>query len=143
VVLDTNVVLDWLVFRDKNTEALARAVALGAVAWIACPTMRCELARALDYPAVRRRLTTTPVDVLACFDVLSVAAPEPLATVAHRLICRDPDDQVFLDLSLEHSATWLLSHDKLVIELAPRAASFGLWVGPPRGFAAIEPTFNV
>ena len=47
IVLDTNVVLDLLVFDDPATPALQQALDDGALRWIATPVMREELARVL------------------------------------------------------------------------------------------------
>jgi putative PIN family toxin of toxin-antitoxin system len=136
VVLDTNVTLDWLVFCDKGTATLAHAVTTGRVTWLSCPSMRAELARTLDYPAVRRRLQLSAADILGKFDTLTHAVAEPPEGRCRGLVCRDPDDQVFVDLALVHGAKWLLSHDKLVRLLAPRASKLGIWIGPPCGFGA-------
>ena len=35
-VLDTNVVLDWLVFRNPRTAPVARALESGAMRWLSC-----------------------------------------------------------------------------------------------------------
>src|SRR6187431_1315436 len=48
IVLDTNVVLDWLYFRDPRCAALADAVAARRVRWIASATMRDEIEHVLD-----------------------------------------------------------------------------------------------
>jgi hypothetical protein len=43
IVLDTNVVLDWLLFDDPSVEDLACAIQDDAIRWLACPQMRAEL----------------------------------------------------------------------------------------------------
>jgi hypothetical protein len=43
IVLDTNVVLDWLYFRDVRCAALADAVTEHRVRWIASAPMRDEI----------------------------------------------------------------------------------------------------
>ena len=42
VVLDTNVVLDWLVFRHAPSAPLHRAIEAGELRWIATAPMRAE-----------------------------------------------------------------------------------------------------
>ena len=44
LVLDTNVVLDWLVFRDPAVQGLAAAVTAGWLRWWVTPPMRDEFA---------------------------------------------------------------------------------------------------
>lgn len=120
VVLDTNWALDVLVFQDPRTHALQTALAHQQVRWLVCPAMRDELQRVLDYPLVAKHLHKTSrqaMDLLQRFDHLThpVGAPAPCG-----LICRDPDDQVFIDLAIEHHAL-LLSKDKEVLKLASKA----------------------
>ena len=45
LVLDTNVVLDWLLFCDERVAALAGAIESGAVRWLCCGPMRAEFER--------------------------------------------------------------------------------------------------
>lgn len=125
LVLDTNVVLDLLVFRDPAAAALDDALLRGRWRWIATAAMREELERVLGYAAVARRLAAAgraPRQVLDDFDARSerVAAPARAAVT-----CSDPDDQCFVDLAVHHACT-LLSKDAAVLALAPRLASFGV-----------------
>ena len=53
-VLDTNTVLDWLVFRDPATAELARCIEAGRLAWRATPAMRLEFERVLPRPSLAR-----------------------------------------------------------------------------------------
>lgn len=119
IVLDTNVVLDLLVFDDPATPALQQALDGGALRWIATPVMREELARVLGYPHLVGRLDhyrLSADDVLAAFDRqvqrVDVAPKAPM-------VCRDPDDQKFIDLAVAHRAQ-LLSKDHAVLKLKKR-----------------------
>src|SRR5262245_42733415 len=47
LVLDTNVVLDWLLFADPGVAAMAAAIEAGSVRWLACAAMREEFERTL------------------------------------------------------------------------------------------------
>lgn len=128
LVLDTNVVLDLLVFRDPAAAALDEALAQGRLCWIATAAMRDELERVLGYAAVARRLAAAglaPQQVLDDFDARSqrVAAPARAAVT-----CSDPDDQGFIDLAVHHACT-LLSKDAAVLALAPRLAGLGVHAG--------------
>lgn len=128
LVLDTNVVLDLLVFRDPAAAALDDGLARGRLRWIATAGMRDELERVLGYAAVARRLAAagrSPQEVLQDFDVRSqrVAAPGRAAVT-----CSDPDDQCFVDLAVHHACP-LLSKDAAVLALAPRLAGLGVRAG--------------
>jgi hypothetical protein len=56
LVLDTNIVLDLLVFADPAVRPLPPLLASGALRWIAAPAMRVELERVLGYPQIAPRL---------------------------------------------------------------------------------------
>lgn len=128
IVLDTNIVLDLLVFSDPATQPLKDALQSGALQWIATPVMREELARVLSYPHLMPRLAhyqRSASDVLAAFDrqvqLVDVAPRAPL-------ICKDPDDQKFIDLALAHQAQ-LLSKDHAVLKLKKRLLAQGVQAG--------------
>jgi predicted nucleic acid-binding protein len=127
LVIDTHWLLDLWVFQDARAQALRQALAGQRLQWLACAPMRAELARVLDYPAVSRwRLARgqSVAEVLDCFDTHAQmqALPPPC-----RWRCRDPDDQVFIDLAWAHQAH-LLSRDRAVRALAPALARAGLHV---------------
>ena len=117
MVLDTNIVLDLLVFRDPSTLALADALASGSLVWHATVEMRQELQRVLGYPVLQPWLDRTDADdaaqVLARFDQLSRVH---VAVAGGSPRCRDPDDQKFIDLALRLRAL-LLSKDQAVLRL--------------------------
>lgn len=131
LVLDTNATLDWLVFGDAGTDAVAAAIESGTVRWLATPRMREELLRTLSYPELAKwkpdcERTLTQFDRWAC----RVSEPTPMRPQA--LICTDPDDQVFIDLALARQARWLITHDRALHRLARPAARLGLLVLRPR-----------
>jgi predicted nucleic acid-binding protein len=80
LVLDTNIVLDLLVFADPAARPLAAAFALRKLEWLATAAMREELDGVLGYPQIMARLalaSRAPADVLESFDRQAriVAAP--------------------------------------------------------------------
>jgi predicted nucleic acid-binding protein len=130
VVLDTNAVLDWLVFRDPIVEPLMAELEAGGVRWLACPTMREELVHTLGYRKLER-WSPDPVSALAAYDRLVTPIESPPRSVAS-MRCADPDDQVFIDLALAHRARWLISKDRAVLKLARRARAWSLSIIPPK-----------
>lgn len=131
VVLDTNVVLDWLVFRDPRAAALGEALAAGHVRWLSCAAMRAELAHMLASARLARWAPDADA-VLSAHDRLAVAHPLPAGLAADRPRCSDPDDQVFLDLALAQRARWLLTHDRALLRLGRRTARHALAILPPQ-----------
>jgi putative PIN family toxin of toxin-antitoxin system len=129
LVLDTNVVLDLLLFADAATPPLRAALHAGAAQWIATGAMREELARVLAYAHLQPRLQRegrSAADVLAEFDRL--ATPVPVAARAP-MVCKDADDQKFIDLALAQRAA-LLSKDRAVLKLSRRLQRQGVAVAP-------------
>ena len=124
IILDTNIVLDLFVYRDPVQATLDKALRDGGLQWLATSAMRDELARVLDYPQVaKRRLANgQSVDaVLEQFDSLATfVPPAPKAPYT----CKDPDDQIFIDLACQQQCM-LLSKDKAVLAMKSRLARLG------------------
>ena len=124
VVVDTNVALDLLIFSDPRTAPLRTLLAQGRLAWIATPVMRDELERVLAYPHIVERMDyyrVSAAQVLTAFD-----AQARLVEIAPKVayVCKDADDQKFIDLAAAHRAV-LLSKDKAVICMRKRLANLG------------------
>ena len=129
MILDTNVVLDMLIFDDPHIPSIRELVAKGEVRWIADQAQRIELGRVLHYSQIAPRVSfygKTPEGVMAAFD----AAVEYVAEAPKiRFTCTDPDDQHFLDLASQHQAL-LVSKDKAVLKQRKRVATYyGATVG--------------
>lgn len=126
-VLDTNIVLDLLVFNDPRVQPLRAGLQAGTLLWMATQPMREELLRVLGYPRVAVRLQRvqgSASQVLAQMDALVQwrdVAPE--ASVR----CEDPDDQKFIDLAVAHQ-TLLLSKDRAVLCLHKKLLALGVRV---------------
>ena len=127
IVIDTNIALDLLVFADPACVPLQAALDAGELRWLATTAMRDELARVLGYPQIVPRLAhygRTVEAVLADFDRQSQrVGAAPRASV----VCRDPDDQIFIDLAVAHRAP-LRSKDRAVLALRKRLAALGVEV---------------
>jgi putative PIN family toxin of toxin-antitoxin system len=125
VVLDTNVVLDWLVFRNPGGRALFDAIETRQVRWLVTASMHDELAHVLG----RGVAATWSPDLGHIFEswrMLSEEVMPPNASgEATRLRCTDPDDQKFIDLALA-GARWLVSRDRAVLKLGKRAGRLGV-----------------
>ncbi len=127
LVLDTNIVLDLFVFDDPESQPLKLRLLAGELDWLATRAMRDELQRVLAYAHIEAKLAQLPVgpaDVMASFDrhARLVEVP-PRAAVD----CADPDDQMFIDLAVNHRCT-LLSKDLAVLTLKRRLESLQVQV---------------
>jgi putative PIN family toxin of toxin-antitoxin system len=139
IVLDTNIVLDLFIFADPATPALRAALESKSLRWIATPVMRDELERVLAYTHIVPRMAfyqVTAQQVLAQFDTLVHRVDvAPRA----RYVCKDADDQKFIDLAVAHQ-TLLLSKDKAVLTLAKRLRTLG--VETAAQFARLPPVIH-
>jgi putative PIN family toxin of toxin-antitoxin system len=121
LVLDTNIVLDLLVFADPQARPVKEGLEAGELRWLATPAMREELARVLAYPKLAQRVAHhrgSADAVLVDFDrhaVLHEVPPKAPVT------CGDPDDQKFIDLAVAHRCA-LLSKDYEVLRMRKRLA---------------------
>jgi len=134
VVLDTNAVLDWLVFRHASCIRWDARFADGSVRWLATPAMRDELAHVLG----RGVASAWAPDLEALWTVWDRwATPIEAGTLvppASRPRCTDADDQKFVDLALAHRARWLVSRDRAVLKLARRVRPLGLEILTPEAW---------
>ncbi len=131
LVIDTNVVLDWLVFRHPVGAPLEQALTSGPCRWLCTRAMRDELAHVIARDSLARWAIDEEA-VLAVFDALGVAvAAAPLLCAEERLRCTDPDDQPFIDLAIDQRVHALLTRDRAVLRLAARARRFGVLIATP------------
>jgi predicted nucleic acid-binding protein len=137
LVLDTNVLLDWLVFHDPSTAALDNAIRRGARQWIATPAMREELEQVLTRKHLLCR-QSDPLFALWAWDRFArIVEPGPPAHPG-AMRCADPDDQKFIDLALQLGAV-LLSRDRAVLHLARAGLARGIRIMTAAQWAASEP----
>src|SRR5688572_5797346 len=90
IVLDTNVVLDWLLFADRGVVALASALENDQLRWLSCQRMRDEFEHTLQ----RSELVRWNPDserLLSRFDKYALVVDAPAS--ASTLRCDDADDQ--------------------------------------------------
>jgi putative PIN family toxin of toxin-antitoxin system len=143
LVLDTNVVLDWLVFEDPRINSLRRDIEARAAVILTHSLAHQELQRVLAYPTLK----LGPAQQSRIFEHYvtfceSVVMP-PGFTRDNLLLpknfprCRDRDDQFWFALSLHAKVDALISRDKKVVKLAKRAATFGIRVLTYEGYNAV------
>jgi predicted nucleic acid-binding protein len=137
VVLDTNVVLDWLVFRNPSCASLADALASGRTAWVSTAAMLDELAHVLGRGALAAWRPDADAIADSCRRWARLVEPQAGGVTMPRLRCTDPDDQKFIDLALQlgRNAS-LLSRDRAVLKLARRAREAGVAIVTPERWAS-------
>ena len=127
VVVDTNVVLDLLVFRDAACLLLRSRLGGEDLQWLACRSMRDELAHVLGR-GLGEHWPVDPAAVVSEWDRRVELAPEPPDC---DLRCSDPDDQKFIDLAMAHRPCGLITRDRALLKLARRAAAHDVRIHRP------------
>ena len=129
VVLDTNVLLDLWLFDDPRWLGLAALLKQQSL-WLSTLEMREEFRRVLDYEHLARKRQARGLSadsLLQLFDQNAhICPPAPRAPY----VCKDPDDQKFIDLAVQHSAV-LYSKDKAVLALKNRLARLNIEMRSP------------
>lgn len=135
-VLDTNVVLDLVVFDDPGTARLAAALDSGAVRLVRSAATEAEWREVMLREGITRRAAPETMAIrLARFEQRWLPGAESHdAAPPSPWLCRDPDDQKFLDLAHAARAA-LLTKDRALLALARKAAAVGLWIGPPAAWS--------
>jgi putative PIN family toxin of toxin-antitoxin system len=134
LVLDTNVVIDWLVFDDEFLASFREQVRSRKVQVITHTPAVDELRRVLGYPILklnpeRQAAVLEQYTALASmFDGECAAGAAPAALPPGFPRCRDSDDDPFLELAWRAGADALVSRDKAVLKLARKARKFGFQV---------------
>lgn len=120
VVFDTNVLLDLFVFNDFRAIHLKEALVAGKLTALATPKTLEEFTDVISRPLFA-------LDELAQTNILQqwsslarTISDEALHAAPWK--CRDPDDQVFLDLAYTSKPCTLISKDNEVLIFSSRAA---------------------
>jgi putative PIN family toxin of toxin-antitoxin system len=134
LVLDTNVVIDWLVFDDPFMAPLRDGVPEGRLQILTHPPAIDELKRVLGYKSLKLDAARQS-SIFDRYVAQTVMAELPLSFSVKNLMtpggfprCRDRDDQPFLALAFHSKCDALVSRDDAVYGLKNRAAKFGVTI---------------
>lgn len=128
IVLDTNVCLDLFVFRDARWALLLDALKTGELIAITREDCRTEWQLVLRYQHFKLD-DDARVTVTREFDKLIRCEPTLQSDMASvKLpICKDKDDQKFLELARDANASVLITKDKALLKLARKTQRDGLF----------------
>ncbi len=126
-MLDTNIVLAWLLFEDPGCERLDAAIVAARLRWVASAAMRDELVHVLGRGIANGRKRDAR-SVLERWERWAMIVEPSDRPSPRDLRCSDTDDQKFIDLALQVGASALVSRDRAVLKLARRAALHGLTI---------------
>lgn len=131
LVLDTNVVLELLHWRDPRCAPLALALTDGRGHCVTDPACLAELERVLAYPQFALAEAERAA-LLAGYRALAECLPAATAEPPPLPRCRDADDQKFVELAARCGADLLVTRDRELLKLARRRAR-------PAPFAIVVP----
>ena len=124
LVLDTNVILDLLVFKDPAAEVVRMALDAKLVDAVRSEASMLELIDVIQRPTFRLNQEEQSI-ILQAWEsstrLLENAAIEPAP-----FTCRDLDDQVFINMAYSLRPALLLSKDLRVLELQAIAKRHGV-----------------
>ena len=130
LVLDTNVVIDWLVFAHPYLDPFREGVRSRDVLVLTNALARAEFVRVLEYPMLRLDAKRRAA-VLAHYEsqATSIEMPPGFGADDLRLPknfphCRDRDDDAFLALAFHSNATGLVTRDKALLKLQKRMRKY-------------------
>lgn len=119
IILDTNVCLDLFIFHDKNCHELWQMLADGIVKAITREDCKNEWLRVLTYPS----LSLTESDIKNCtakYNEVVFCHDFQKKDYACLPICKDKDDQKFLELAYDSDAKFLMTKDKALLKLSSK-----------------------
>ena len=133
-VLDTNVVIDWLMFHHPYMNPLREHIANGRLIVLTHQPALIELKQVLAYRHLKLDVetqtriysqyvaSTTEVSLPASASLKNLMMPGGFPR------CRDRDDEHFIALAYHQRADALVSRDNAVVGLKSRVAKFGLTI---------------
>lgn len=142
-ILDTNVVIDWLVFSHPYMVPLRHQTACGAITILTHELAIAELTRVLSYPELKLS-EQGQTDTLRSYRAQTRVElmPEGFAIAqwqlpAHFPSCRDRDDDLFLALAYHTRATALVTRDKALLKMRKRMRKFEMSILDVQQFIAL------
>lgn len=124
LVLDTNVILDLLVFKDPAAEVIRQALDAKLVDAVRSEASMLELVDVIQRPTFK--LSEDDQAMILHSWESSTRLLEDTAIEPAPFVCRDPDDQVFINMAFSIRPAFLLSKDLRVLELHPIAKRHGI-----------------
>ena len=125
-VFDTNICLDFFIFHDPVSCQLLNYLKTGKLLAVTRTDCREEFLTVLDYP----KLALSEHDkeqAIAGFDHFMKLTDTETKNRDFLPICKDPDDQKFLETAFDTNAKILFTKDKALLKLARHNRKRGLF----------------
>lgn len=130
VVIDTNVLISAVILPQGSTRAVLTHLRRGSFIPLYHPRTLAELVNVLGRKRIANKYNVTPKDVQMIVDIFLVRG-EAIEPTELFTVCRDPKDDIFLNVAVAGRADAIVSGDKDLLVLH----SFeGIPILPPRLF---------
>jgi putative PIN family toxin of toxin-antitoxin system len=120
VVIDTNVFVSGLMLPTSVPGRILTAAITGGFEIVLCDVMLEEVAAALHYPKVRRRIALSNEELDRYVQALRFMADVVDPSGAGVSVPGDPDDDVVLGTLVVGKADWLVTGDTALLTLADK-----------------------
>jgi putative PIN family toxin of toxin-antitoxin system len=139
VVVDTNVLVSAVILPASPTGAVVLHLRQGAFTPLYSAELLEELARVLARPRIRDKYHIIAADIRTILDLILLRGEfvEPVERVT---VCRDPKDNVFLEVALAGRAEVIVTGDDDLLGLHPFR---GIPIITPAAFLANYPWSDV
>ena len=124
LVLDTNVILDLLVFKDPTAEPIRHLLDAKLVDAVRSEASMLELIDVIQRPTFKLKREEQKIILQTWESVSRLLENEAIESAP--FTCRDLDDQVFINMAYSLRPALLLSKDLRVLELRAVAKPHGI-----------------
>ena len=138
LVLDTNVILDLLVFKDPTAEPIRHLLNAKLVDAVRSEASMRELIDVIQRPTFKLNQEEQAIILQAWESVTRLL--ENTAIESAPFTCRDLDDQVFINMAYSLRPALLLSKDLLVLELGASAKPHGVEISNQYDYLQAPPS---
>lgn len=124
LVLDTNIVLDLLVFQDPRADWIRDGITQGQFELIYSSEMLLELTEVIARPQFAQH-SNDQSTLLSVWTQMAIHKPTP-PRCSYR--CDDPDDQPFIDLAYHYRPSQLMTKDRKILQMQRVLSAHDVWV---------------
>lgn len=117
IVVDTNVIVSALLNPDGSTNPVLSYLAKGKCLFLYSQDSLDEIFDVLSRPRIRRGIVDD-FDINEFVELLKFRGEE-IIPVASIRVCRDPDDNKFLEIAVDGHADYIVSGDSHLLSLNP------------------------
>ncbi len=132
VVLDTNILVAFLLTRGYTVSAILDGWEERALDLLTSPQLIAEVKRTLDKPELHRRIR--PEAAQALLEALEKDAVQVPGSLILQGVTPDPDDDVIVSCAVEGNADYIVSRDAHLLDLEEYE---GIPVLEPRDFVRV------